>query len=58
MDLIYPLLDIGFCWNGLFDNDSEVNKDWNSGPSMVFQTRLIVGNVSAIALDASMRGWI
>ena len=81
MDLISPLLDIGFWWNWLFDgnmplalslliinslflilrlfdNGSSVNKDWNSGPSLVFQTGLIVANVAVVALDASMRGLI
>ena len=42
----------------LFDNGSGTNKDWNSGPSLVFQTGLIVGNIAVIALDASMRGLI
>ena len=44
----------------LFDNGGadKAKSDWNSGPSLVFQTGLLVANASAIAIDASMRGWI
>ena len=42
----------------LFDTGSGKSDGWNSGPSLVFQTGLIVANASLIAVDASMRGWI
>ena len=44
----------------LFDNGAGAgaNKDWNSGPSLVFQTGLIIANASLVAVDASMRGWL
>ena len=40
----------------LFDTGSGPNRDWNSGPSLVFQTGLIVANAGVVGLDASMRG--
>ncbi len=56
--LSFLILNSLFLILRLFDNGAGANKDWNSGPSLVFQTGLIVANASLVAVDASMRGWL